>query len=172
MGYSVYASLSDVRIPAREVPGALKALVTLAKKKPEYAWTRSKGLSKSLSLIEAIMSWRYSASEEPVPDVEQLANQDVSGGVLIDSFDGEKWGDDSILWDTLSPYIEAGAVIEYTGEDNARWRYMFDGESAEEEHANILWTRERNKLKVLRENLESEGLRDHVTLLNEVLSQV
>ena len=54
-------------------------------------------------------------------------------GVVLDYFNGEKLGDDALLWETMAPFIKDGGFIEVHGED-AYWRWKFnDGQFQEVE---------------------------------------
>jgi hypothetical protein len=172
MGYGVSASLYNVRVLARNVPAALKTLKALTKKHPEYVLVSRKGSSAAESLCIAIGAWGYEAVERDVPDIEKLGNGHMGGDVLVECFNGDRWGSDDVLWNTLGPFFEAGGCVDYTGEDSEKWRYTFNGEQAEEEHGSIIWCNDRMKLVTLRDSLAREGLEDYVLVLEDVLRQL
>lgn len=82
-----------------------------------YSWvdTPPKGGFKSLE--KALEAWRYRCDED-------------------DSvyFEGEKLGDDEILWTTLAPFIAKDSFIQCTGEDGCVWRWVFNGKTMKEVH--------------------------------------
>jgi len=67
---------------------------------------------------------------------------DDAGNFVIEYFDGEKWGDDEILFDTIAPFIdggEHGGLITVHGEENEKWRYVFENGDMREEKGIIVW---------------------------------
>ena len=172
MGYSVDISLSGVRILARNVPGAIRAMLRLMgeevdetsdpslsppfeegedidqegdsmKATPSFSWVDVQEAAQAArqgNLVKLLEEWRYSAYTCPVSDMEKLANLSEHGDVHIEDFCGEKWGDDDTLWSVLSPYIEDGAIVQMHGEDDAHWRYVFNGGAFVEQFGHIEWT--------------------------------
>ncbi len=55
------------------------------------------------------------------------------------SFVGEKSSDEKLVFDLISPYVEAGSYIEMSGEDGEVWRFLFDGKSCEEKYPKVEW---------------------------------
>lgn len=57
-------------------------------------------------------------------------------------FEGDKMGDDEVLMNAISPYVEAGSYIEMRGEDYntyTTWRWCFDGKTMVEKYPTIIW---------------------------------
>ena len=65
--------------------------------------------------------------------------EDDDGNVIDINFDGEKFGDDELLFKALGPYVEAGCYIQMSGEDNSMWRWAFDGNKCTEIYPTITW---------------------------------
>jgi hypothetical protein len=70
-----------------------------------------------------------------LPDEPAKETGDITGL----EFTGEKYGDCPLLFTTLAPYIEAGSVIEYHGEDGDKWRYVFDGKTIKVTKPKVVW---------------------------------
>jgi hypothetical protein len=63
----------------------------------------------------------------------------VDGDIADIDFNGEKLGDDGILWECLAPFVEDGSYIEMMGEDNYHWRWAFNEGKVEEKMAVVTW---------------------------------
>jgi hypothetical protein len=129
MGYNISLEEAGFRISADNVPKALEALKAMPDKK--YSWMNDNSW-QGLDSFGAIMEeWRY-------PVEFDKDSGDVTG---ID-FEGEKIGDEVALFEALAPFVEKGSYIHMSGEDNAQWRWEFDGESLNENEARIVWDEE------------------------------
>lgn len=64
---------------------------------------------------------------------------DDEGNITDISFDGEKMGDDRVLFDTIAPFVKEGSFIEMSGEDNDMWRWKFTNSICKEIGARIVW---------------------------------
>ena len=159
MGYCVAVRVFDVRIPGAKVPAAIEALRTLMSQvqqrggggtcKPgeapvrHYSWVETRNVLNAIDqskLHKALEEWRYVAVEEgEMTPLEQLATGEAHADVVVEYFSGEKLGDDEDLWTALAPFIDDGGTIEFHGEDDCRWRYVFvDGRLCEEQ-GHIVW---------------------------------
>jgi len=127
MGYYITVTDQYVLIPNDQKVEALKALKAMATKTDQmggggysggevierwFSWVDMKQLANATTVVEAFNAWRYVFSE----------NDD---GVVLDYFNGEKLGDDALLWETMAPFIKDGGFIEVHGED-AFWRWKFN----------------------------------------------
>jgi len=112
-----------------------------------YAWVRA-GFSKEHYTLTGLMDeWRWNI------DVDE-----ETGDVTDISFDGEKAGDDSILFNAIAPFVEPGSFIEMVGEDGALWRWYFDGKTCEEQDGSPAYKETPGyeaKFKVLIEDLSN-----------------
>ena len=52
-------------------------------------------------------------------------------------FDGEKLGDDAILFEAIAPYVKKGSFIEMNGEDGCIWQWQFNGKTCIEKAATV-----------------------------------
>jgi hypothetical protein len=159
MGYCVYATI-DVLIPGTSVPGAIKALRGLMNEVQDqgggavfkggqtvsrhYSWVGTEQVVAALTtldLVGALAEWRYEASGEERADLEKLATpeQPLFGDVRVEWFSGGKLGDDEKLWIVLAPFVQKGGSIEWRGEDDERWRYVFTGEGMTEQRGMTVW---------------------------------
>jgi len=153
MGYYVGMEMSGMIIPADKVDDCLAAINALfsdenlenkagggtfnasftedtpVRERKHYSWvnTPKDGFKDLKSAFE---EWRYEG------------NFDDAGNFVIEYFDGEKWGDDEILFDTIAPFIdggEHGGLITVHGEENEKWRYVFENGDMREEKGIIVW---------------------------------
>jgi hypothetical protein len=132
MGYYVSMNV-NLTIPADKVADCLKAINDLhttdhreemsggsfqggQQTAWHYSWVSHPPEGGFPNLVAAFDEWRYSAAETDLGDVE------------IQYFQGEKWGNDEVLFNAIAPFVNEGR-IEVTGEDNDRWKYEFDGET-------------------------------------------
>jgi hypothetical protein len=159
MGYCVDAELNVV-IPGEKVGEAIKALTALMKgvsehgsggswadgerKEVWFSWVGTEEVLAALrqkNLAKALDAWRYEAEAEEIPDLEKLADLDRTpfSEVRVVYFNGEKWGDDEKLWAALAPFVAEGSSIEWRGEDDAHWRYLFTEGRLVEQHGEIVW---------------------------------
>ena len=52
-------------------------------------------------------------------------------------FEGEKYGDDDLIFNAIAPYVEDGSYIQMNGEDGAIWRWVFENGKCVEKQATI-----------------------------------
>lgn len=94
-----------------------------------YSWV-NENFSKGHQMLAGIMEeWRW------IPEMKHEDGVEVE--VLGISFDGEKLGDDQILFDAIAPFVEPGSFIEMVGEDGCIWRWYFDGKECDEQTAEL-----------------------------------
>ena len=77
----------------------------------KYRWVGT-GFSKLSSVEDIFEEWRYS--------VKKTATH-----FIINEWTGEKSGSDELLWKELVPVVEPYSIIEFLGEDGAKWKYTF-----------------------------------------------
>jgi len=156
MGYCVEIITWNITIPADKVADCLAAINALhtdtellahasggswgggvsmekpLRERKWYSWVDNPKDGEGFKDIrDAFTAWRY----EPI--------QEEDGSVSVDSFHGEKWGDDPILYAAIAPFVlqEAGneAIIECRGEDGNHWRYLFKDGGMVEQSAKVSW---------------------------------
>jgi hypothetical protein len=79
------------------------------------------------TLFDALNAWRWDAYTEENGDIIDL------------SFDGEKLGEDELLFHVISPYVKEGSFIVMHGDDNYTWRWYFNGKTCKEQAGRIIW---------------------------------
>lgn len=129
MGYCVSMDLVGVVIPKKHVkecreainamhdPETLRANAGGGSSTGErwYSWVRNPPKGGFKSLVDAFVAWRYSA----------YVDEDT-GDVVVEYFNGEKWGDDEQLYSVIAPFVKTCGEIRCRGEDGAHWRFVFD----------------------------------------------
>lgn len=77
-----------------------------------FSWVTTEEFLIALHLEDALEAWRWTVEFD-------------EGGDIIDiGFNGEKYGDDIILFNAIAPFVEDG-YIQMKGEDDAVWRWSF-----------------------------------------------
>ena len=85
-----------------------------------FSWMNNANPNDWDTLKDAMKAWRY-----PI-------KKDESGNWGKISFDGEKIGQEDLLFNTLAPFVEPGSVITMEGEDGSVWHWEFDGKTCKE----------------------------------------
>jgi len=117
MGYS-FSATCEVVIPADKVQDCLAAINLLFKKQSRYSWVEAPK-EEHTDLVAALDNWRYEAHVQENGDVE------------ISYFQGEKLGDDKVLFQAIAPFAD-GVIycVGEHGEDHWKWAFA-DGELKE-----------------------------------------
>jgi len=124
MGYYMRHKNSLFEIESTNALPALKAIKDLVNHTDSFSWVNTNGLSKAKILKEAFEAWRWGVLGDPITEIY---------------FNGEKIGDDRILFDTIAPFVKPGSYIEMSGEDGLIWRWCFDGNKCSEDTAELDW---------------------------------
>lgn len=124
MGYSIDVEM-EVKIPLSKKNAVKKIFKDLAIKKNEYCWVDS-GYQELTSVEEMFEAWRYSVSK-------------TETHYVIDSFTGEKLGDDKILWKTMESVVTTDSFIEFHGEDGFSWKYIFKDNKLKEVSGKVIY---------------------------------
>ena len=141
MGTYVAQMYADFFIPVENKLGALQAIRELmhnvndpdskasggswgaeAKTESWYSWVSTEDVLAAPTLEDALFAWRWSSET------------DDEGNIGHIHFEGEKLGDDSVLWKAIAPFVRSGSFIEMEEEDNSSccWKWAFkDGEFRE-----------------------------------------
>jgi hypothetical protein len=138
MGYCIEYVEGAFHMRAEDKPAAHAALVAMwadpdaimgggGMGRRWFAWLNDTDLSKgtSASFEDAMREWRY-----PV-------DTDEDGNVTGIGFVGEKIGDEGQMFAAIAPFVEADSYIDMSGEDGARWRWAFDGETVVEKAGKV-----------------------------------
>lgn len=134
MGYHIFQVYNKTKfnIKAENKLSALRATRLLSGKETctdssgkHFSWVRTEDFV-NLPTLEAVLDeWRW------------RAKNDEAGNIIHIDFTGEKYGDDTLLFQQIAPFVEAGSVINMKGEDGALFRWRFDGKKCYEEQAEI-----------------------------------
>jgi hypothetical protein len=54
-------------------------------------------------------------------------------------FEGEKIGQEDLLFEAIAPWVRDGSYIEMSGEDDAMWRWFFHAGECHEVTPTIIW---------------------------------
>ena len=154
MGYYVGMEMSGIIIPANKVDACLAAINALfsdenleskagagtyggsitkdspVRERKHYSWVNTPKEDGFKDLKEAFNEWRYEG------------NFDKKGNFTVECFEGEKLGDDEILFDTIAPFVDGGkecGLITVHGEEDDKWRYVFENGGIREETGTIIW---------------------------------
>lgn len=92
-----------------------------------FPWINTDEVVNSETLKDALYAWRWDA------------HTDENGDITYLSFDGEKLGEEELLFDVIAPYVKEGSYIVMQGEDNFTWRWYFDGKTYRDQAARIVW---------------------------------
>ena len=116
MGYCIDVEVK-VKIPKEKKEDIIATLKRMDTR--DYSWTK-KGFSNHTSIKDLFEEWRYGCILS------------TKGYYLVNSFEGEKLGEDAALWKALAPFILDGSYVKFSGEDHAQWKYVFkDGKMKE-----------------------------------------
>jgi hypothetical protein len=134
MGYRMSQMEAEFRIPKDRFADALAAIQALAGKETihdrsglHFSWVATEDFVRARTLEEALRAWRWN------PDLDADGNID---GIW---FEGEKSGDDTLLFEAIAPFVAPGSYIQMIGEDDSIWRWRFDGRHAHEEPARLVF---------------------------------
>ena len=134
MGYYMSLSRYEFFIPKSKKAAALKAIKALAGKETHrysgshYAWVDTKDFTTAKTLEKAVKAWRW-----------YLEVDDKTGDVVGIGFEGEKLGDDDVLFRALGPFVKKGSFIQMSGEDDCAWRWCFNGKTMVEISPTVTW---------------------------------
>lgn len=80
-----------------------------------FSWVSENYPETCKDIFEVMQEWRYECE------------QNDDGDLVFREFTGEKIGDEEQLFAALGPYAKENSFLEFKGEDDARWRFTFDG---------------------------------------------
>lgn len=128
MGYYMSLQDSSFEIKKNKISSAAKAIRSLDDG-TRYSWVDN-GFSKAKSIEVLFAAWRFECE------------RDANGDILYMVWDGEKSGDERVLFNAIAPYVEKGSFLEWHGEDGEMWRWIFDGKQMKEIKPKITWNEE------------------------------
>lgn len=127
MGYHIYQNNSEFFISADKIPEVVKAIHKIGEDEVHYSWVDSTFV-KTQDIVQIFKCWRW------------IIYQDKETQDIVDiNFDGEKYGDEEVLFKTIAPFVKDNSFIEMTGEDDARWRWVFSKGKLLEIYPRVEW---------------------------------
>lgn len=137
MGYYIEQRNCDFFIEKEKFPHLLEAIKALAgcpdnmtgriDNSPSYAWVDMGKLASSTSVADALKAWRWN------PDFDE------DGNINYIWFEGQKYGDDPVLFEQIAPWVRDDSFIEMQGEQGEIWRWVFQNGEVIEKDAKITW---------------------------------
>lgn len=126
MSYDAHQTDSRFRIKAQDIPAALDAINHLDEADDE---TYQPGGHTTLAQALEAQHWHVEVDTS-------------SGDIISIRFVGKEHFE-HFEWDlylpTIARFVEPGSYIEMVGEDDARWRFVFDGASVHIVKPTITW---------------------------------
>jgi hypothetical protein len=127
MGYCISQGETQFHIKAAHKAAALAAVRRLARDERAmsrgssqgdrwYSWVTTDDFYLAKTLEVALSAWRWDATIHG-------NTHDIVGL----QFNGEKSGDDEVLFSAIAPFVTDGSYIQMSGEDGAVWRWVFKG---------------------------------------------
>lgn len=135
MGYSAHLRDSRFRIDAdrkRAALATIKALFSpqlLAQHGGKYSWVDAQTCLATRSLAAMLEEWGW-----PI----KIDEDDNVIGISFDAGDN-KLGDEDVLFGALAPFVQAGSYLAMVGEDGEHWRWYFDGQTCQQQHAKVTY---------------------------------
>jgi len=132
MGYYINQVDHNFIINNKDIDNVINAIHSLNKNEDEnqlaygYSWVNMNFI-KSNDIKEIFKCWRWHI------------DQDENGNIDSIYFEGQKLGDDDVLFRAIAPYVKDGSYIELHGEDNAIWRWAFKNGRFLETYPEITW---------------------------------
>lgn len=142
MGYYIEQTDCKFFVPSDKIEPMIQAIRSLANKNnlmgggsyhggekvsSHYSWVDMKFATLE-DIAEIFYCWRWTVERD-----------EQTGDIVDIYFSGEKLGDDFILFKTIAPFVKTDSFIEIRGEDNAMWRWHFNGEKCVEKTPTITW---------------------------------
>ena len=118
----------DFIILKKDFKKALEVLKLLAKTKPE------------LGRVDTTQIILYSETlEDALNECRYGCKFDKDGNIQNVFFNGEKMGDDDTIFKTIAPFVQDGSFLEFKGEDNNHWRWVFKKGQMMEINPRTVW---------------------------------
>lgn len=126
MGYSIEQVNSEFYIKAENLQACANAVLNALRDKEQVGWVRSSDINEYMGFSEIAEKFRWNVrlnDEGDVCDIE---------------FNGEKLGEDIDLFlNSIAPYVLDESYISFRGEEDERWRYLFENGTMVEQNGTI-----------------------------------
>jgi hypothetical protein len=146
MGYCIDLMDVNLTIPAEHLDEAYRRMQDLNKPENDHLKRGgSFGPGKERVLWFSWMNGRYTDGEcvdaADILDELRFNNRydEASRTLRVIGFDGEKIGQEDLFFDAIADLVTPGSFVEWLGEDGARWRWVFDGQTRKEVWARMEW---------------------------------
>jgi len=134
MGYYIDQEEVHFFIAKKDHVKALEAIHNLAGKETisdsggrHFSWVNTDCFLSAKTLTDALEVWRWTAEE------------DAEGNITYLYFEGQKLGDDLILFEAIAPYVKEGSYICMRGEDGEHWRWFFENDMCVEQTGKVVY---------------------------------
>ena len=131
MGYQIQVQGQRIRIKQANFEAAMKALIAIE----AGGFTSSPEAATSLEDLLTRWRWQPRILMEKDPPVKGSKVGDI---VYLD-FTGEKMAEEEDMFRAIAPWIEPGCFVEISGEEDARWRWVFNGKTMYETNCVMDW---------------------------------
>jgi len=153
MGYYINCMEASFHIKKENFAPALAAIKVAGAKK---AGKKSGGQYQNhWSWIDMDTVANAAELKDFLEEARWIPSFDPDGNITCVSFDGEKLGSEDEWLKVLAPWVESGSYIQCSGEEDAIWRWTFNGGHMVEVSGSYTWEDWEGMLKdSLRKNKE------------------
>jgi hypothetical protein len=125
MGYVLIQRESSFSIAADDCANALAAVKALHGREPiedstgrHFSFVTTERFLLAETLADALAAWRWEAEEST-----------ADGSIVGLDFQGEKHGDEDLLFAALAPFVQSSSFIEMVGDDGTIFRWVFQAKA-------------------------------------------
>jgi len=118
---------SQFYISSTDKEDALTALKDFAKTHNQLMWVDNDILMAATTLKDALQECRWNVEE------------DDRGNIVDIYFDGEKIGNDELIFNSIAKYIRSDSYIQMLGEDGCMWRWVFYRARCKQIYPTVEW---------------------------------
>lgn len=126
MGYCMSLEDAEFYIPKSNHEAALKKLKELMKRTDLMGGSSSAG-QKWFSWVDTDEVMGAKTLAAAMEAIRWPVEHDDEGNITSIGFAGEKLGEDEHFFNAIAKFVNDGCFIEMSGEDGARWRWIFSG---------------------------------------------
>lgn len=95
----------------------------------KFSWINTNVVLSAKTLQEAMNECRW----------EFQTNGGDNGDFDVIEFNGEKLGEDELIFSAIAPFVKDGSFIEMEGEDGSLWKWIFNDGKVKEKMAKIVY---------------------------------
>jgi hypothetical protein len=127
MGINIFVLETSFQINSKNVESALDAVKRLSVEMETIAFVNRETVINSSDIYTVLSEWRW----HPVIDDEN--------NIIDLEFWGEKLGNEEILFNKISSFVEDKSFIVAANDEGKIWRWRFDGENCHYEIGKIVF---------------------------------